>query len=240
MTTVGLAGALLAGWAVALSLGRPTPSARSADSRGPQPEAQGTSLLRLAVVLGVVLVSLLVVPGWGGWVLAGVGGVVGWHRSGRLEPVAVRRRRARLGAELPHLVDLVLAVVQAGAPPAGALERVLVELGGPLADDLRPSLARLRLGADPVSVWRSLAEHPQLGRLGVVLQRSAESGAPVVDALGRLADDLRSRTRAEVQARVRQVEVRATVPLGLCLLPAFVLVGVVPLVAGAVQGLVLS
>ena len=33
--------------------------------------------------------------------------------------------------------------------------------------------------------------------------------------------------------RIRQVEVKATVPLGACLLPAFVLTGVVPLVAGA-------
>jgi hypothetical protein len=40
-----------------------------------------------------------------------------------------------------------------------------------------------------------------------------------------------------VEARVRQVEVKTAVPLGVCLLPAFILVGVVPLVAGSVIGL---
>ena len=38
---------------------------------------------------------------------------------------------------------------------------------------------------------------------------------------------------------MRQVEVKAAVPLGVCLLPSFVLVGVVPLVAGSVSGLLL-
>jgi hypothetical protein len=55
-----------------------------------------------------------------------------------------------------------------------------------------------------------------------------------VESLDRLAQDLREVGRTEVEARVRQVEVRTAVPLGVCLLPAFVLVGVVPLVAGAV------
>jgi hypothetical protein len=51
----------------------------------------------------------------------------------------------------------------------------------------------------------------------------------------RLAEDLRRRDRADVESRARSVGVKAALPLGLCLLPAFVLVGVVPLVAGSVS-----
>jgi hypothetical protein len=61
----------------------------------------------------------------------------------------------------------------------------------------------------------------------------------VVAALTRLAQELRTRRRAEVEVRVRQVEVKAAVPLGVCLLPSFVLVGVVPLVAGSALGFVM-
>jgi hypothetical protein len=43
---------------------------------------------------------------------------------------------------------------------------------------------------------------------------------------------MRARARAEVEARAKTVEVRAAAPLGACFLPAFVLLGVVPLVAG--------
>jgi hypothetical protein len=58
-----------------------------------------------------------------------------------------------------------------------------------------------------------------------------------VDALARLGEDLRAGRRAAVEERVRRIEVRAAVPLGACLLPAFVLLAVVPLVAGSVSSL---
>ncbi|HNO40656.1 MAG TPA: type II secretion system protein, partial [Marmoricola sp.] len=51
-------------------------------------------------------------------------------------------------------------------------------------------------------------------------------------AMQRLAGDLRDQAAAAVEARARSVEVRAAGPLGLCLLPAFVVLGIVPLVAG--------
>jgi Flp pilus assembly protein TadB len=168
-----------------------------------------------------------------------VGGAV-WWRSSQWEPAAARRRRAQLAADLPHVVDLLVATLAAGAAPGEALARVVRVTGTPTDEELRIWLSRLRLGADPVTVWSSMARHPELGRLGAALQRSAESGAPVVDALGRLATELRASHRAEVEARVRQVEVKAAVPLAACLLPAFVLVGVVPLVAGSVSGLIVG
>jgi pilus assembly protein TadC len=104
----------------------------------------------------------------------------------------------------------------------------------PVHDELARVTARLRLGIDPVTVWSDLARHPQLGGLGRSVGRAIESGASVSDAMQRLADDLRQRTRADVESRARAVGVKAAVPLGLCLLPAFILVGVVPLVAGSV------
>jgi Flp pilus assembly protein TadB len=180
---------------------------------------------------------LLLVPGAVGIALAGPAAAFLWWRSRRWEPAAVRRRRARVASELPHVVDLMVATLAAGAAPAEALDRVVRVSGSPVDEELRVWLSRLRLGGDPVGVWAAMARHPELGRLGTALHRSAESGAPVVDALARLAAELRAGQRAEVETRVRQVEVKASIPLAVCLLPAFVLVGVVPLVAGSVSGL---
>jgi hypothetical protein len=59
----------------------------------------------------------------------------------------------------------------------------------------------------------------------------------VAAVVERLADDLAETGRAEVEQRARTVGVRAAVPLGLCLLPAFLLLGIVPLVASLVSGL---
>jgi len=195
-----------------------------------------TLRLRIGAAAGVGLAVLMVLPGVTGLVVAAAAGALTFARTARLEPRAVRRRRALLEADLPHVVDLLLASVAAGAAPAEALARVSEVCDPVTREEVGVWVSRLRLGADPVGVWDDLAAHPQLGRLGVTLRRSAESGAPVVEALLRLSQDLRARHRAEVEARVRQVEVKAAVPLGVCLLPAFVLVGVVPLVAGSAMG----
>jgi Flp pilus assembly protein TadB len=184
-----------------------------------------------------VAAVLLVVPGTPGAGLALVVGGAVWWRSRGWESAALRRHRARLEAELPHVVDLMTAALAAGAAPTMALSLVSEVVERIMADELRTWTTRLDLGTDPVAVWASMARHPQLGRLGVTLHRSAESGAPVSAALVRLSEDLRARQRATVEERVRQVEVRAAVPLGVCLLPSFVLIGVVPLVAGSVTGL---
>lgn len=210
----------------------------SPTAAGPR-RARGPGVLHLAATTGAAVAVLLVVPGVAGAALATLVAAAVWWRSQRWESDATRRRRARLEAELPHVVDLLTAALAAGAAPTTALSLVADVVDQDMAVELCPWTTRLHLGADPVTVWSSMAQHPQLGRLGVALHRAAESGAPVAEALLRLSEDLRARGRAAVEERVRQVEVRAAVPLGVCLLPAFVLVGVVPLVAGSVTGLVL-
>lgn len=171
-------------------------------------------------------------PGVWGPVGGLMAGAVLWRASAGWESAAVRARRVALEQDLPHVVDLMVALLAAGHPPDGALRRVAPVAEGPMRDELEVWCARLGLGADPPVVWRAMAEHPQLGRLGASLSRAAESGAPVREALERLAVDLRERLRSDVETRVRAVEVRTAVPLAVCLLPAFVLLAVVPLVAG--------
>jgi Flp pilus assembly protein TadB len=233
LAAVGVALLVSGGPAHGLSRLRATRAAPAASARPPSPEA-----LHLAAAAGAAAAVVLVVPGTFGAAAAVAVAAVVWRRSRHWESAAVRRRRARLEGDLPHVVDLLVAALSSGAAPGEALARVAAVTAAPMSEELTSWVARLRLGADPVTVWRGMARHPQLGRLGVTLERSAESGAPVVAALTRLAEDLRARRRADVEARVRQVEVKAAVPLGVCLLPSFVLVGVVPLVAGSAIGFV--
>jgi pilus assembly protein TadC len=65
------------------------------------------------------------------------------------------------------------------------------------------------------------------------MARAQQSGAPVVDAVRLLADDLATNAKIELEDRARAVGVKAALPLGLCLLPAFLLLGIVPIVVGA-------
>lgn len=213
------------------------PSASVAADRPPSstaPDADAPPLFRMVTSVAVAVGAWVLVGGLPGIGLGPVAGGVCWWAVGRMEPPAVRRRRERLAAAVPQVVDLMAACLGAGLSPSAALEHVTSAVGGPAAEDLAAVLARLRLGVDPATVWRDLARHPQLGGLGRALARAVESGASVADAMQRLSGDLRRTARSDVESRARAVGVKAAVPLGVCLLPAFVLVGVVPLVAGAV------
>jgi Flp pilus assembly protein TadB len=196
-----------------------------------------TAMSLLAAVSGGTTV-LLLVGGPLGVALAPPVGLAAWVGVRRMETPAARRRREGLEAGLPHVVDLLSACLRAGHAPGTAVGAVRDALGpGPMRTELGAAVARLRLGADPVDVWRGLGDHPQLGRLGRTVARALDSGASVSDAMARLAEDLRRDRRAQVEARARAVGVRSAVPLGVCMLPAFVLVGVVPLVAGSLSAL---
>lgn len=185
--------------------------------------------------LSSALLALVFVPPPYALVAAPVVGVVAARVVGRLEPAAVRRRRAALEAGLPQVVDLMGVCLTAGRSPDGALRQVLGVVREPMRGELATYSRRLELGADPLAVWRSLSSHPQLGPLGRSLQRSAETGASVASAMTRLGDELHAGRRAAAETKARGIEVRASLPLGLCLLPAFVLIGIVPMVAGSVS-----
>jgi Flp pilus assembly protein TadB len=231
--------AVAAGLAVALAL--PLRTRLPAVARGPRPgvDADRGWMLRhrpllclLAGAGGAVLVG-----GPAGPVAAMAGATTVWVVVGRAEPPAVRRTREEVRRDLPHVVDLLAATLRAGAAPGDGVAVVSAALPGAAADRLAGVSARLALGVDPVQVWESLAEDPDLAPLGRTLARAAATGAPVVASVSRLADDLARRSRAEVEERARAVGVKAALPLGLCLLPSFLLVGIVPLVAGLLSTL---
>jgi hypothetical protein len=160
-----------------------------------------------------------------------------WVALGRAEPAAVRREREAVVRDLPHLVELLAATLRSGAAPAEGLATACAALPGPAATRLETVQARLRLGVAPAEAWRTLSVDPVLAPLGRALARSHASGASVVATVERLADDLERDARAAVEDRARAVGVRAALPLGLCLLPSFLLLGIVPTVAALLDTL---
>lgn len=173
-----------------------------------------------------------------GLVITPVAAAAAWFTLARSEPSSVRQERAAVGAELPHVVDLVSSALRSGASLPAALATVVAACPGPTAHRLEGALARLRMGVDPLVVWGELSHDDVLAPLGRTLVRVESSGAPVADEVERLADDLERSSLAAVEDRARSVGVKAAVPLGLCLLPAFLLIGIVPTVAGLLTSLV--
>lgn len=154
----------------------------------------------------------------------------------RMETSAVRRRREQLAAQLPPALDLVVAALDAGRPPALALAVVAETVDEPLRAELSAVAGRLEFG-DPVDVWAQLGDDSPLAPVGRAFRRAGISGAAVARVVQTVADELRRERRAERRERARRVGVRTAAPLGLCFLPAFFLVGVVPTVYGTLTAL---
>jgi pilus assembly protein TadC len=143
---------------------------------------------------------------------------------------AARDAAAALQRGLPAACDLLGVVLSAGVPVGTALSAVAGVVGEPLAGELRSVAGLYRLGAEPRGAWAGAPAG--LAALGRVLVRAGESGSGVAPALRALAADGRAAERARVEADVRRAGVWVLAPLGLCFLPAFVCLGIVPLVLG--------
>lgn len=234
MTVRALLPAALAGTAAVLLVAGP------ARHRVPRPVAtRAGAAERAAVHRARPLLAALAFAG--AWVFFGgaIGAVAGaaaaviaWRVLGRAESPSARRRREELERDLPTAVHLLSACLEAGAATTAALETVSGALPGAVSDELLLVRHRLALGVDPVVVWHDLGEHPELRPLGRAMARAHQSGASVGLVVDRLARELAAQTRARTDALARTVEVRAAAPLGVCFLPAFLLLGVVPMVVG--------
>jgi Flp pilus assembly protein TadB len=151
----------------------------------------------------------------------------------RLEPAAIRQRTAQITRDLPLAVDLLTACLRAGRPPQQALGLVATAVPGPLADLFTKVAHHLALGADPVDAWSHLRSEPACASVARAIDRSIRSGAPLSKTLEHLADDTRQTHHHAADQRARAAESRSALPLGLCFLPAFVLLSIAPTVADA-------
>jgi hypothetical protein len=186
---------------------------------------------------------------------AGVIGAVGtYFWLSRQRAKAELRERTRLTAQVPPLADLFAAGLSAGLQPAQAAVTVAQAFGGiprrprsSTSDRLdRSKLTGINLlayrfhdaatavlaGADPQAAWSALAMDEATAPLATAIIRAERTGAPAATIVGRAARQLRDAAADALSAEVRTVGVRATAPLTLCFLPAFICLGVVPTALG--------
>lgn len=221
---------------VLLLVRRPSPRLTVREVVHTPPTDQAT-LFRLRMPLS----GLALIGAWaflGGWLGAAAGilaALYSWRVLSRVESPAMRRRREVLARDLPLAVHLLGACLVAGAAISSALDDVASAMPGPVGDEFQLVRRRLLLGSDPVEVWASL-DGPLSG-VGRSMARAARSGSSVRDAVEGLSVELRADTRLRAESLARSIEVRAAAPLGICFLPAFVVLGVVPMVVGIFSSL---
>jgi len=140
--------------------------------------------------------------------------------------------------ELAAAWELLAACLRAGMPMAVALRAVAGRIAGPTGSALRRTAELLVLGASPAQAWQPALECPATARLARSARRSGCGGGALADSLIRLAGQLRADTAEQSEAGAQRAGVLIAAPLGLCFLPAFLAIGVAPVLIGLAGGLV--
>ena len=166
--------------------------------------------------LGGAVAGLMVATG-GYWLMRRLG-------RGEREPVD------RLGTA--GTFDLLAACLGSGLPVATAALVVVPSAPPRVAAVLRQAGELLTLGAEPAAAWAAAAAEPSTEALARIARRSARSGASLSAGIAELAAHQRGAAEDSAAAAAERAGVLVAGPLGLCFLPAFVCLGVVPVVLG--------
>lgn len=223
------AAVLLAGAALFLLLPvRTMTAARPRAGRPGDPAGRERTLRRIAVVgVGAACLALWGVPL----------GVLPAAAACPATAVALRHVHARTSAAGPDrsvalALDLAAAALRAGRPLPDALSLAAPAARAGPAADLERVAGLLRLGAEPAHAWQTLAADAALGTVAATAVRSASSGIKLAAGFERAATAIRAEVASSAAARAQRAGVLAMAPLGLCFLPSFVCLGVIPVVVG--------
>ncbi|WP_238147543.1 MULTISPECIES: type II secretion system F family protein [Micrococcaceae] len=173
----------------------------------------------------IVLVLVLCV----GCVLYRLGGT----RSSRLiqgDLVSVRQRAHELSPRV--CLELVATILDAGLPLTEAVGIVARIEGSPA---FVSAAERLRLGISWDNAWSVVGTGRATETAAVlreVLGFAVRTGAPSSSLLRARAGQMRRSEHREAEKLAAALGVRLVLPLGLCSLPAFICLGVIPVLIG--------
>ena len=160
------------------------------------------------------------------------------------EPRWLRQRRQASDAfAVAAGYDLFAVCLKAGLPVSTAAAVAAQHSPDPMARQLSRAAELLALGADPAQAWAQesagKADDPgeHFRELATLARRASRAGSSLADGVAALAEATREQAQTQALARAEKAGVTISGPLGLCFLPAFVCLGIVPVVIGLAGGM---
>jgi pilus assembly protein TadC len=153
---------------------------------------------------------------------------------------AIRTRRRAIDAELTQFLDALAAASTAGLSAPLGMRRAAEVVRGPLRDELEAALRSVDLGARWRDELRAVAERADLSdlrRAVAVITRTETLGSSLAASTIDLADRVRAGRRQRATERARTAPVKMLFPLVFLVLPAFLLLTVVPVLLTTLQSI---
>lgn len=156
----------------------------------------------------------------------------------RGEPRWLGRRKAPVDPfDVAAGYDLFAVCLRAGLPVPAAATVAAGHSPEPLASSLSRAAELLSLGAEPEIAWAADGSDPHVVELCTLARRASRAGASLADGVAALAEATREQAQTSALARAERAGVLISGPLGLCFLPAFVCLGIAPVVVGLAAGM---
>jgi pilus assembly protein TadC len=181
---------------------------------------------RVILAVASAAAALVGIGGLLGVVVAAVS-AVGLVLTGRSRPAPTA-----VAEDVAIVLELIAGCLMSGLSMVDALQAAADAGDHVTREACLRTAVELRRGAGAAQAWAPWTQDVWLAAAARVTTRTTDSGAAVADDLTRTASRIRGQRRAMRQERVQRAGVWVVLPLGLCFLPAFVLVAVVPLVIG--------
>ncbi|MCL1838073.1 MAG: type II secretion system F family protein [Propionibacteriaceae bacterium] len=160
--------------------------------------------------------------------------LVNWTKT---VPTTQRLRQANIASQdLPLIADLLAVCLEAGMPLRSAVAAYVEASSQPAAVVLTGVLARIQIGIDEKTAWDEVRAVSGWEALASQLSFSAAAGTSTAAALRMVSASMRKAAAACAGENARSVGVKIVFPLTLCFLPAFILLGIVPIIGGIVSG----
>jgi tight adherence protein C len=205
-----------------------------------EPASGAASLPRPILLVSVPIVLLALVAPVVAAAAAVVAGVLAWRLPGWRRARADRRLRRSVDEGVPQLLDLLAVGSSAGLSAELSLRRAQPALRGPMAEELGRVLEAVDLGARMQDELAALAEHLDLAdlrRAAAIVGRTERLGSSLAEATAELAATVRADRRARITERARTAPVKMLFPLVFLVLPAFLLLTVVPVLLTTVRSI---
>jgi tight adherence protein C len=169
-----------------------------------------------------------------------VGVLIGYRLPRTYLMSRAKRRKEEMAAALPDVVDLLAVCSHAGLNMSLSLRRVVERAPGPMGREIRRTIEEIDLGVPRSKALESLAARnplPELESLVRLLLNSERFGTQVAASLESFSADVRVRLKRSAEEQARKAPVKILFPLVFLILPAFVLLTVVPLLVSAFQAM---
>lgn len=149
-------------------------------------------------------------------------------RSRRVKRVRARAEVGEVPVEV--ILDLLAASLRTGCPIPAAMTAVGSAIRGQHGAILERAAAHLSLGASWESAWTQVGYRNQLEQVAAALAPAWLNGAPVAGILQHAKRRIRQQNQARDRVAARQLGVRLIGPVAVCYLPAFIALGLIPVV----------